>query len=80
MGRGERRLLERYRDLLLGSRASAAAPPAYAWPDFARHWETALVDWCRFQASWGFWGNSAWLQARVRFILADDGWRQQGDE
>jgi hypothetical protein len=40
-----------------------------------RHWETALVDWCRFQASWGFWGNTEWLEARVRSILADQGWR-----
>ena len=41
-----------------------------------RHWEAALVDWCRFQASWGFWGNTEWLQARVRSILADEGWRE----
>lgn len=46
----------------------------YGWDEFVRHWETALVDWCRFQSSWGFWGNTNWLQARVRSILADEEW------
>lgn len=73
MGEGERRLLKAYRDeLLRGSKTSHA--PAYDWDDFKRHWETALVDWCRFQASWGFWGNTDWLQARVRSILRQGEW------
>jgi hypothetical protein len=33
------------------------------------------VDWLRFQASWGFWGNTDWLEARVRSILKDQEWR-----
>lgn len=69
MGDGEADLLERYHDALTeGGRA-------YAWEEFVRHWETALVDWCRFQASWGFWGNTEWLEARTRHVLADAGWR-----
>ena len=48
----------------------------YDWELFVRHWETALVDWLRFQASWGFWGNTEWLEARVRSILRDEGWRE----
>ncbi|PWY86722.1 phosphotransferase enzyme family protein [Aspergillus heteromorphus CBS 117.55] len=68
---GERRLLERYRQsLLLGQETDR-----YEWDAFKRHWETALVDWCRFQASWGFWGNTEWLEARVRSILSDREWR-----
>ncbi|RCI08751.1 hypothetical protein L249_4883 [Ophiocordyceps polyrhachis-furcata BCC 54312] len=70
MSTGETELLERYRARLLQSRQKE-----YEWKDLVRHWETALVDWCRFQASWGFWGNTDWLQARVRDILADVGWR-----
>jgi hypothetical protein len=66
---GEKRLLERYRSSLLQHRES------YEWNTFRRHWETALVDWCRFQASWGFWGNTEWLEARVRSILSDQEWR-----
>ncbi|PNY24848.1 Uncharacterized protein TCAP_05217 [Tolypocladium capitatum] len=74
MDRGERGLLERYRDILL-SRRPEGSRFEYAWDDFCRHWEAALVDWCRFQASWGFWGNTEWLQARARSILKDQGWR-----
>lgn len=70
MQAGERQLLETYRATMLQT-----ASAEYAWETFERHWETALVDWCRFQASWGFWGNTEWLEARVRHILADEGWR-----
>ncbi|KAL1851215.1 hypothetical protein Plec18170_006539 [Paecilomyces lecythidis] len=68
---GEKRLLQRYHMSLLQNRQ----PDRYEWQTFIRHWETALVDWCRFQASWGFWGNTEWLEARVRSILSDQGWR-----
>ncbi|KAJ5594127.1 uncharacterized protein N7459_000335 [Penicillium hispanicum] len=68
---GERQLLERYRTHLLQHQDWGQ----YEWETFRRHWETALVDWCRFQASWGFWGNTEWLEARVRAILSDHEWR-----
>jgi hypothetical protein len=68
---GEKILLERYRASLLRGKGEGF----YDWDLLVRHWETALVDWCRFQASWGFWGNTEWLEARVRSILADQGWR-----
>ncbi|RDA82523.1 hypothetical protein CP532_4491 [Ophiocordyceps camponoti-leonardi (nom. inval.)] len=76
MSRGERELLERYRARLLQSQEEERSFSGYEWEDLVRHWETALVDWCRFQASWGFWGNTDWLQGRVRDILGDDGWRE----
>jgi hypothetical protein len=68
---GERRLLEYYRKRLI----LVGETDVYDWHSFTRHWETALVDWCRFQASWGFWGNTEWLEARVRSILGDQEWR-----
>jgi thiamine kinase-like enzyme len=70
MEEGEKRLLDRYWENLkvVGGRE-------YEWETFVRHWEIALVDWLRFQASWGFWGNTEWLEARVRRILRDDGWK-----
>lgn len=67
---GEEELLHSYLDEL--QRTSSLD---YEWDVFLRHWETALVDWLRFQASWGFWGNTEWLEGRVRSILNDDGWR-----
>ncbi|KAL2846418.1 hypothetical protein BJY01DRAFT_213350 [Aspergillus pseudoustus] len=71
MGDGEKQLLLYYRRSLLQDDGSEA----YTWETFKQHWETALVDWCRFQASWGFWGNTEWLEARVRSILSDQEWR-----
>lgn len=71
---GERGLLERYRMSLLQDEESEESE-LYEWEAFKRHWETALVDWCRFQASWGFWGNTEWLEARVRSIVNDQEWR-----
>lgn len=67
---GERTLLERY-----WQRLKETGKQEYEWDIFVRHWETALVDWLRFQASWGFWGNTDWLEARVRSILKDEDWR-----
>lgn len=70
MTHGEEQLLRRYWVAL-----RRASDKPYAWDTFVRHWETALVDWLRFQASWGFWGNTEWLEARVRSIVRDGGWR-----
>jgi thiamine kinase-like enzyme len=46
----------------------------YPWDVLVRHWETALLDWLRFQASWGMWGNTEWLEERCRGILEARGW------
>ena len=75
MEEGERSLLEKYLQALHDGRPQQKRDWKYDWDLFVRHWETALIDWCRFQASWGFWGNTDWLEARVRYILKDDGWR-----
>jgi len=71
MHEGERELLERYWKNL-----KEVGEKEYKWETFVRHWEIALVDWLRFQASWGFWGNTEWLEARVRSILRDEKWRE----
>nr|POE63723.1 hypothetical protein CFP56_04626 [Quercus suber] len=70
MGTGERQLLQQYRDVI---REVSGIP--YDWNTLEMHWNTALVDWLRFQASWGFWGNTDWLEARVRHIQDDENWR-----
>ncbi|KJX99936.1 phosphotransferase enzyme family protein [Zymoseptoria brevis] len=69
MREGERTLLERYRRTY-----EEVSGKSYPWEELDRHWNCALVDWLRFQAGWGFWGNTSWLEARVRFILADQVW------
>jgi hypothetical protein len=72
MQHAEKSLLERYLRVVMSSRPAGQSD--YEMHELLRHWETALVDWCRFQASWGFWGNTEWLQSRVRFILKDKSW------
>ncbi|KAK5093337.1 hypothetical protein LTR70_004708 [Exophiala xenobiotica] len=69
MQQGEETLLRKYHDQL-----QRTSGKRYGWSLFLTHWETALVDWLRFQASWGFWGNTEWLEARVRSILDDAQW------
>ncbi|KAI7297563.1 hypothetical protein KC315_g18402 [Hortaea werneckii] len=66
---GERGLLQRYQRTI-----SSVSGKEYPWHELEMHWSTALVDWLRFQASWGFWGNTTWLEARVRHILGDRKW------
>jgi len=34
-----------------------------------RHFELALLDYVRFMAGWGFWGNAGWAQRRAKDIL-----------
>ncbi|KAI2463726.1 phosphotransferase enzyme family protein [Annulohypoxylon bovei var. microspora] len=76
MDEGEKKLLEYYYSKLVSDfRDSQGRKQKYDWDVFVRHWETALVDWLRFQASWGFWGNTQWLEARVRSILKNQQWR-----
>ncbi|KAI7181675.1 hypothetical protein KC343_g15834 [Hortaea werneckii] len=69
MTAGERGLLQRYQRTI-----SSISGKEYPWRELEMHWSTALVDWLRFQASWGFWGNTEWLEARVRHILGDQQW------
>lgn len=68
---GERKLLEYYLQTL-----EIVSGKKYPWEILVMHWKTALVDWLRFQASWGFWGNTEWLEARGRQILIDPTWKQ----
>ena len=70
MQEGEKKLLQRYWE-----KVKIDSGKEYEWDLFVQHWEIALVDWLRFQASWGFWGNTEWLEARVRSILGDEQWR-----
>ncbi|CAG8716804.1 1980_t:CDS:2, partial [Acaulospora colombiana] len=42
----------------------------YKFETLWRHWELAIVDWCRFMAGWGFWGNDGWVKGRAREIVS----------
>lgn len=62
----ERRLLEFYHGELLKTIKSAVP---YPFEKFWRHWELAIVDWYRFMAGWGFWGNDSWVEKRAKEIV-----------
>lgn len=55
------------------SAASAAAGPAacsgYTREVMQRHYELCLLDYVRFMAGWGFWGNVSWASNRARAAL-----------
>lgn len=41
----------------------------YPFDIFWAHWELAIVDWYRFMAGWGFWGNDRWVERRAKDIV-----------
>ncbi|CAG8720632.1 14092_t:CDS:2 [Acaulospora colombiana] len=53
----------------VGSRSDSEG---YTFPTLWRHWEIAIVDWYRFMAGWGFWGNDSWVERRAKEIVL--GW------
>lgn len=66
---GEERLLKYYWERARG------ADDAWTWEVFVEQWEVALLDWTRFSAGWGFWGNTRWQQRRAKELLERPGWQ-----
>ncbi|KAH7108149.1 kinase-like domain-containing protein [Auriculariales sp. MPI-PUGE-AT-0066] len=75
-GEGEVQLLRVYHEALATALRARESSVEYSWDTFLRHWELALVDWSRFMAGWGFWGNDVWVVARCRSIV--EKWSKQG--
>jgi hypothetical protein len=69
--RYEQRLLAHYhRSLLARLRAlGRAGGEAYTAEVLQRHYDLALLDYCRFMAGWGWWGNAGWARSRARALL-----------
>jgi len=53
-----------------GAGAGGAAADPYPREALWRHYELSLLDLCRFEAGWGWWGAVRWAQGRTREILA----------
>ena len=60
-----------YRELnqALSARGVNAETENYSFEVMKRQFEIALVDWMRFMAGWGTWGNARWVETSVRSIL-----------
>ena len=72
----ERELLETYHASLLRFISKSAGHNTYTIETLWKHWELAIVDWFRFMAGWGFWGNDAWVRRRAREIVSQ--WESDG--
>ena len=67
----ERELIETYHAHLLRFISKSTSPTnAYTVETLWKHWELAIVDWYRFMAGWGFWGNDTWVRRRAREIVS----------
>ena len=67
---GEAALLAHYHRELT-RRVPAPAAEAYTAEVMLGHWKYALLDYQRFMAGWGCWGNAAWVARRAREYLAE---------
>ncbi len=69
-GDGEQQLLQHYHMALLARLAqNNKASSSYTFGVLQRHFDLCLVDYVRFMAGWGFWGNVGWAQSRTRQVL-----------
>lgn len=69
----EKRILELYHSWLLKyieeSPAARQGTAPYTLEQLQKHYELCLVDYVRFMAGWGMWGNSDYAESRAREIL-----------
>lgn len=69
---GEQQLLQHYHTELLKqlrSNGKAEAAQRYSYEVMVAQFELCLVDYVRFMAGWGFWGNVEWASERTREII-----------
>ncbi|KAK6539983.1 hypothetical protein TWF694_008816 [Orbilia ellipsospora] len=50
----------------------------YTFDVLKKQWDVALVDWMRFMAGWGCWGNWRWVESSVKDIIKR--WEKEGKE
>jgi aminoglycoside/choline kinase family phosphotransferase len=68
----EQQLLRYYHQKLqecLQAQGKADAAQRYTYDVMTAHFELCLLDYVRFMAGWGFWGNARWAQRRARQVL-----------
>ncbi|GAB4815396.1 hypothetical protein N2152v2_002442 [Parachlorella kessleri] len=63
-------LLEYYHSELVG-RLGPEKGEAYTAEVMAQHYALALLDYVRFMAGWGFWGNVSWAKKKARQYLKE---------
>ncbi|KAF3204141.1 hypothetical protein TWF191_002316 [Orbilia oligospora] len=48
----------------------------YSYNTLKEQWDVALVDWMRFMAGWGTWGNWRWVREQAQTIVSR--WEAEG--
>lgn len=66
----EASLLEFYHQQLT-QRLEPSQAAAFTPDTMRRHFQLALLDYVRFMAGWGFWGNVSWAKRRAREYLSE---------
>lgn len=69
---GEQQLLKHYHSALLqqlSHNGKADAGQRYSYEVMFAQYELCLLDYTRFMAGWGFWGNGEWAGDRTREVL-----------
>ena len=61
--------LLRYYHETLTSQLSPEAVGAYPFTKMVERFELALLDYVRWMAGWGYWGNSDWAVKKARVTL-----------
>jgi hypothetical protein len=77
-GEGSNDLLRLYHATLIDGLKARGMEDVYPWDTLQWHWELAVVDWFRFMAGWGMWGNHRWVSELAREIV--DKWNRDGFE
>lgn len=65
-----------YEEVMAALKRRGVVEVEYTWEVFVEQWEWALVDWMRFMAGWGCWGNAVWVERRVKAICKR--WAEEG--
>jgi thiamine kinase-like enzyme len=69
---GEEQLLRHYHSALQGElhrHGKADAAQRYSYEVMVAQFEACVVDYVRFMAGWGMWGNAEWASERAREVL-----------
>lgn len=61
----EEALLRHYHSTLTALLSPSDAEE-YTWEVALEHFDWCLLDFVRFQAGWGWWGNTAWAARRAK--------------
>ncbi|KAF3933639.1 hypothetical protein ABW19_dt0210464 [Dactylella cylindrospora] len=58
-----------YENIPGGSGKGLEEETGYSFEALEEQWDVAIVDWMRFMAGWGVWGNWRWVEGQAKEIV-----------